>query len=84
MTDFNYIKEQQKADFMEHLYQVYQPTNHLYTGLWERFKEEAAEHCRNEYFSKLQFIKEFQLDIASKQKAKQLIKEKDLITEITD
>ncbi|NBX71591.1 hypothetical protein EBQ91_01565 [bacterium] len=58
------IKEQQKADFMEHLYEVYQPANHLYTGLWERFKEEAAEHCRNEYFAKLQFIKDFQLDVA--------------------
>ena len=74
------IKEQQKADFMEHLYEVYQPANHLYTGLWERFKGEAAEHCRNEYFAKLQFIKDFQLDVALRQVAEQLVEEEDAIT----
>jgi hypothetical protein len=30
-------KEQQKADFMEHLFDVYRPSNNCYTGLWQRF-----------------------------------------------
>jgi len=80
----DYVKEQQKADFMEHLYEVYQPANHCYTDLWERFKGEAAEHCRNEYFAKLQFVKDFQLDVALRQVAEQLVQEEDAITETTD
>ena len=50
-------KEQQKADFMEHIYQCYQPGNHCYTGLWQRFcQEEAGPYCRNEHFVRLKFI----------------------------
>jgi hypothetical protein len=30
-------KEQQKAAFMEHLFDVYKPSNNCYTGLWQRF-----------------------------------------------
>lgn len=52
-------KEQQKADFMEHMYQCYQPGNHCYTGLWERFcMEEAGPHCRNEYFNRIEAIEQ--------------------------
>jgi hypothetical protein len=42
---------------------------------------EAAEHCRNEYFAKLQFIKDFQLDVALRQVAEQLVEEEDAINE---
>jgi hypothetical protein len=65
------IKEQQKADFMDHIYDVYQPGNGLYTGLWEKFKDEAAVHCRDEYFQKLKFIEDFNLDVALRQAAAQ-------------
>lgn len=54
-------KEQQKADFMEHLYEVYQPGNHCYTGLWERFLyEEAGPYCRDLYFERLEAVRMYQ------------------------
>jgi hypothetical protein len=34
--------EQKKADFIEYLFEHYQPESRLYTGLWERFKEDLA------------------------------------------
>jgi hypothetical protein len=50
-------KEQQKADFMEHIYQCYKPSDHCYTGLWQRFcQEEAGPYCRDEHFARLEFI----------------------------
>lgn len=57
-------KEQQKADFMERMYQCYQPDNHCYTGLWERFcMEEAGPHCRNEYFNRIEAIEQLKKTI---------------------
>jgi len=73
------IKEQQKADFMDHIYDVYQPGNGLYTGLWEKFKDEAAVHCRNEYFQKLKFIEDFNLDVALRQAAAQALAEEEAV-----
>jgi hypothetical protein len=53
--------EQQKADFMEHMYQIYQPGNSCYSGLWERFcLTEAGPYCRNQYFHALAAIEEFE------------------------
>ncbi len=52
--------EQQKADFLEHLYQVYQPADYCYTGLWQRFlNEEAGPYCRHLYFERLEAVKAF-------------------------
>lgn len=55
--------EQKKTDFMEHLYEVYQPASHCYTGLWEKFKVEAAMHCREEYFERLKFVQEVKKEL---------------------
>lgn len=63
LTGWDTQREQQKADFMEHLYQTYAPSNHHFTGLWKRFKEEAAIHLRDEHFQRLAFIKQFQTDL---------------------
>jgi len=53
-------KELQKADFMEHIYQVYRPTDHTYTGLWERFcMIEAGPTCRDLYFERLEAIEKY-------------------------
>ena len=53
-------KEQQKADFIEHIYQCYQPGNHCYTGLWQRFcQEEAGPYCRDLSFERLEAIEQF-------------------------
>ena len=50
--------EQKKADFMEHMYQCSARTNGLYTGLWEAFAlGEAAPYCRDEYFRRLEFVR---------------------------
>jgi len=60
LDGWDYQFEQQKADFLEHLYQVYQPANHCYTGLWQRFlNEEAGPHCRRLYFERLEAVKAF-------------------------
>jgi hypothetical protein len=53
-------KEQQKADFMEHLMDVYQPASKCYTGLWQRFcMTEAGEYCRDLYFERLAALEEY-------------------------
>ena len=53
-------KEQQKADFMEHLFDVYRPSNNCYTGLWQRFcMGEAGDYCRGMYFERLAALKEY-------------------------
>jgi len=57
--------EQKKADFMEHLYQVYRPVSHCYTGLWEQFKVEAAMHCREDYFERLKFVEEVKKELGN-------------------
>jgi hypothetical protein len=42
--------EQRKADFMEFLYDMYEPENGLYTGLWQRFKDDIACGMRDKFF----------------------------------
>ena len=58
-------KEQQKADFMEHMYQCSGRANGgpgvvgLYTGLWQDFCiKEAGPAMRDYYFKRLQFIED--------------------------
>jgi hypothetical protein len=51
LENWDVVAEQKKADFMEHMYQVYRPANHCYTGLWQRFcMEEAGPVCREKWF----------------------------------
>ena len=53
--------EQQKADFMEHFYNVYRPSSHTYTGLWERFCiTEAGPIMRERYFEMLEAAKQYE------------------------
>ena len=42
VSTLDYLEEQDKATFMEFLYQEYKPENHCFTSLWERFKSDAA------------------------------------------
>ena len=61
LTGWDWQKEQQKADFLEHLYQVYQPKTHTYTGLWEKFCiTEAGPAMRDRYFEMLDVIKQYE------------------------
>ena len=60
LRNWNVTAEQQKADFMEHLFEVYQPSNHCYTGLWKRFcLTEAGDYCKSMYFERLEAVKKF-------------------------
>tara|TARA_R110002126_G_scaffold14849_2_gene61731 strand:+ start:1578 stop:1772 length:195 start_codon:yes stop_codon:yes gene_type:complete len=42
VSTLDYLEEQDKATFMEFLYQEYKPENHCFTGLWEQFKLDSA------------------------------------------
>lgn len=55
--DLDYVNEQKKADFMEHMYQCSARTNGLYTGLWQEFcLNEAGPIMRDRYFEMLEAI----------------------------
>jgi hypothetical protein len=61
LCSWDVVREQQKADFQEHLYTVYQPGNHCYTGLWERFCiTEAGPICRDKYFEMVAAVEEYE------------------------
>jgi len=61
LNNWDVVKEQQKADFMQHLYEVYKPANHCFTGLWERFcLTEAGPICRDKYFEMVAAVKEYE------------------------
>jgi hypothetical protein len=60
LLNWDVKKEQRKADFMEHLFDVYKPSNNCYTGLWERFCiSEAGPYCRDMYYERLAALKEY-------------------------
>ena len=61
LANWNAVQEQKKADFMEHMYQCSARTNGLYTGLWQNFcLTEAGPYCRNEYFRRVEFVKDLE------------------------
>lgn len=53
--------EQRKADFMEHMYRCSGRQDGLYSGLWQEFCiREAGPYCREDYFRRLQFVKDLE------------------------
>ena len=67
LRNWNVIAEQKKADFMEHMYQCAgrqdpsHPMHGLYTNLWQDFCiGEAGAYCRDEYFRRLEFVKDLE------------------------
>lgn len=67
LTNWDYKAELRKAEFMEHMYQCSgrqdktHPMYALYTGLWQDFCiNEAGPYCRDDYFKRLEFVKEFE------------------------
>jgi len=51
LQNWNVVEQQKRADFMEHIYQCYQPVNNCYTGLWKRFcLTEAGPFSREKWF----------------------------------
>ena len=60
LDNWNITEQQQRVDFMEHLYDVYKPSNNCYTGLWQRFcQEEAGPYCRDLYFERKEALEQF-------------------------
>ena len=75
LKGWNSEKEQQKAKFMEHMYQCSGRTNGLFTGLWQDFcMNEAGPLCRDQYFERLEAIKQFK-QIEMQQKKVNISKE---------
>ena len=63
-------KEQQKAEFIEHLYRCSGRKNGLYTNLWKEFcMGEAGPYCRDLYFERKQAMLDYlnQHDLAPDQ-----------------
>jgi hypothetical protein len=67
LNQWDINKENQRAEFMEHIYKCSgrssknHPKHSLYTGLWEEFcLMEAGPHCRDEYFARIQFVKDLE------------------------
>lgn len=69
LQSWNVKKEQQKANFMEHMYKCSGRTNGLFTGLWHDFcLKEAGPICRDQFFERLEAIEHFQqLEMQQKQ-----------------
>jgi hypothetical protein len=58
LQNWNVVEQQKRADFMEHIYQCYKPSNNCYTGLWERFcVREAGPYCRERFFEMQEAIR---------------------------
>ena len=54
VSTLDYLEEQDKATFMEFLYQEYKPKNHCFTGLWEQFKLDSALLVREQILIELE------------------------------
>lgn len=46
LREWDVRKEQEKADFLDILYDFYKPTNHCYTGLYQQFGRDLLESFR--------------------------------------
>lgn len=58
LIDWDTQAEQRKADFMEWLYELYNPEDHTYTGLWEKYKEDIASYFRDTVMQEVKEAKE--------------------------
>jgi hypothetical protein len=67
LNNWDFVKEQQKADFLDHMYKCAgrqnkdHPMHGLYTGLWQDFCiQEAGPIMRNQYFEMLEAVRQFE------------------------
>jgi len=47
LRNWNVKAEQEKADFLDILYDFYKPANHSYTGLYQQFSKDLTETFRS-------------------------------------
>ena len=60
LKDWNLLEQQQRTEFMSHMYRCSGRTNGLYTGLWQNFCiNEAGPVCRQMFFDRLNAIQHF-------------------------
>ena len=60
LKDWDVQEQQQRVEFMQHMYQCSGRTNGLFTGLWQEFcLNEAGPACRQMFFDRQKAIKQF-------------------------
>lgn len=59
LRNWDYESEQVKADFLEILFDYYQPADRTYTGLWQRFSNDCANIFRGLSVKNPQAIADF-------------------------
>ena len=60
LATWNIHEQNQRAIFMEHMYDRSGRTNGLYTGLWQEFcMKEAGPYCKTMWFEQQRAVKEF-------------------------
>ena len=60
LKDWNLLEQQQRTEFMSHMYKCSGRTNGLYTGLWKDFcMNEAGPVFRQMFFDRLDAIQNF-------------------------
>jgi hypothetical protein len=68
LLNWNVRREQRKADFMEHLFDVYKPSNNCYTGLWQKFcMGEAGPYCMHMYYEQLEALQKYLETVKTKE-----------------
>lgn len=51
LNNWDLKHEQGKADFLDFLYDLYRPTNHCYTGLYQQFAQDLLECYRDAFIA---------------------------------
>ena len=76
LNNWSVKKEQQKQDFLEHMYNCAgrqnknHPMHRLYTGLWQDFCiKEAGPIMRDRYFEMLEAVNEYEAKLKELQSA---------------
>lgn len=72
LTNWDYHAEQEKAEFLDVLYDYAGRTNGLYTGLWQEFCiGEAGPMVRNMYFERQLAVRRIEEEINAQELALQ-------------
>jgi len=56
LANWSVTEEQNRADFLDFLYDLYERKNGLYTGLWQQFCNDMAVFLRNSVKTDLMLV----------------------------
>lgn len=65
LANWSIAEEQNRADFMDFLYALYERKNGLYTGLWRQFCQDMAVYLRNSVETNLTLVELAALSLKS-------------------